>query len=694
MLADGFPAPHFYSTGAIGSLTISRTNQCIVDDDILNRIRQAIATARKRDDGLPEAIINRAEEILEKTEAEIRSKHEAVYSLLRDWGNGVITLDELADQWYQFDKTGLVAADKDPERERLAYQWSHMDKCRRPIHDLISPSYILDRNYHFLDWNPMFDELIAKPMRLTRFRHAEDFILKLKNHRQVIERSKQKFSDDGSPVLDIEDLEFESPKYGLIVFKKIAAQIPSDKGGLLAWSVNLNITHAERAGEMWVDLERRMSAEVNWSIYAKLYDRMLLQFDPYVDLINKSVELLGNARVVGDFGAGTGNITTKLLEQSLDRKVWALEANEGMLVQMRRKLQNLPGTLSDRIKVCKGDLMVSLRECEQDSFDGAIMVNTLYAISDRSRCLREIYRVLKPGGTLVYSTSTNETDIERLFQSIEKHLDKKGALKGLRQVVDLAYERHRAMLVDIVRDTSEAVVDYARKAGFDVANDDVWRHEYEGAVTIVRAIKPKYHGQETYDRIEGPPLSETPTGEMNSEKETGSDDRAISLSNGTPHIFISYAREDKDWCEQIICYLKPAELAEKVKIWADTEIQYGEKWEKAIASNLERASVGILLITPEFLASEYIRTKEMPWLLDKMDAQQITIIPIMIKKALVEHAHFKYPDPKIGPKEIILSDLQIEMHQDHAIDHLDKPTQNVFIGKLAQNILKKITKFT
>lgn len=666
--ADGFPKPHFFSTGAIGCLTLARTAKEFASSATVELIRSAIAHARQTQDGWPEDIFERAEQILQQPEEEIRQRYEALFSLLRDWSNNRISLSDLSDQWYQFDQTGLVATDKASEVTELADHWSLVRECRLPIHDLVCPTYVLDRNYHFLDWNPMFDELVAKPMGLTRFRHAEDFILKLKNHREVIERSRQAFSDDIFPMVHVEDLEYESPKYGLIVFKKIAAQIAGEKGGLLAWSVNLNVTYAERAEEMWADLEKRLAADVNWAIYAKLYDRMLLQFDPYNELVAKAVYLLGDAEVVADLGAGTGNVTVDLLEHRFNRQVWALESNEEMLEQLRRKLLKARNALLKRVKVFKGDLMVSLREFEQDFFDGAVMVNTLYAIPDRARCLREVYRVLKPGGVFVYSTSTSETDVDRLFGAIERELTNKRMIKTLRPVIDLAYDRHRAMAADILRDSPDAVIDYARQAGFEVDDADIFPYEYEGAVTIVRATKP------TILRPQ-PPMRGRP---------------APSIENGAAHVFISYAREDKAWCEQIERYLQPAEDSGKIKVWADTEIQPGERWEQAITDNLNRSALAVLLITPYFLTSKYVREKEMPWLLEKMRLKELDIIPVMIDKALVETAHYKYPDAEQGPHEITLSELQIEMYEDQPVSHLDKPKQNLFIDKLAQTILARI----
>jgi hypothetical protein len=240
------------------------------------------------------------------------------------------------------------------------------------------------------------------------------------------------------------------------------------------------------------------------------------------------------------------------------------------------------------------------------------------------------------------------------------------------------------MQSDILRDTPERVVDYARQAGFCVEDNDVLPREYEGAVSIVRAVKPRY--------LEEPKRTASPMVEQKKpEKKTETrPPQPESPKNGVPHIFISYAREDQPWCDQIMRYLQPAERSGKVSIWADTEIQAGQDWEDQIEDSLNRATLGLLLITPHFLASKYVSEKELPFLLQRMQDKQLTIVPIMIEKALVEYADYKFPDPKSGPHQIRLSDLQIEMHEGKPISLLDKPTQNLFIDKLAQTILTRV----
>src|SRR5262245_10398208 len=175
-----------------------------------------------------------------------------------------------------------------------------------PIFDLIGPSYILDGNYYFLDWNPAFDMLVAKPLGLARADHIVDFIMKLENCDDVVERSKKVFAPGKDPLVDGELLLFRSPTYGLITFQKIAALINDQKGNPLAWSVNLNIVSADEEAKLWQDLENELREDVNWSRYALSYDKLLVPFTDYNELVELVVSQLGDLQLCADLGAGTG----------------------------------------------------------------------------------------------------------------------------------------------------------------------------------------------------------------------------------------------------------------------------------------------------------------------------------------------------------------------------------------------------
>lgn len=652
--------PVWFSTGPVGSLIVARSKVGEITTRLVKQLKRALDTAFEKDI-VGQFNYDNAYLILNKSLEEIGTHHEPSIRLLTAWAHGEISHDHFIEQWYQFNETGLPET-KTVDQPIIAIKdrWEVVRTCRKPAVDLMGPTYILDRNFQFLDWNPMFDELVAKPLALMRGRHVEEFILKLDNKREVIKRARSVFEQDQYPIVDTEVLKLKT-QYGLVHFQKIASQIADDDGGTLAWAINLNIIKSDDDERMWADLAERLKQEVNWSIYAKSYDRMLLNFDAYSVLVKKMVALLGEEPSnVLDLASGTGNVTMEMLQNSPDRTVWALESNEDMLEYMREKVYSLNKGEHRQVNILKGDLLLSLREIDDNSFDGAIMMNALYAMPDRVRCLQEIFRVLKPGGALIYSTSTADTDVNKLFSAIRTNLEKNGCLGTMRATVDSAYDRHMQMMDNITKDTHEDVVNYAKQAGFSVNNNDVERGAYEGAVTVVKAVKTAL--------------------DLDDVEETLPADEKV-------RVFISYAHEDKAWCERIKDYLSPLTQDNEIEVWTDQSLEYGDHWRETISTKLEQSTVAILLVSTPFLNSEFITNNELPSLLHSAKSNGLLIVPVILEQCLFEFVAYKYPDPQTGPEEFKLSELQVAGSPTESMSMLDKPKQNLVLYEIAKRII-------
>ena len=358
------------------------------------------------------------------------------------------------------------------------------DTARQTL-DLIGPSYTLDNTYYFSDWNPAFDMLVAKPLGLARADHCVDFIKRLENCDEVVERSKNVFAPGKDPLVDNEELRFQSPTYGLIKFRKIAALINDQKGNPLNWTVNLNIASAEKEAELWQDLEQKLQEVVNWSRYAVSYDKLLDLFTDYHDLVDLVISQVGGAQLCADLGAGTGNATLKLLQTEPTRQVWAVESNEMMLQYLRQKV----GAHGGRLTAIKDDVVrLGALRYQNDYFDAAIMINVLYAVQDPLECLRQACRILKPGGMLVLSTPHRDTDVKKLLKKLRDVLQSKGLYESLAEEFETAKLVHEKMDHLIHRDTKEDIRRYVEEAGLDIQD---WRDsEYADAVVVVTAVKP------------------------------------------------------------------------------------------------------------------------------------------------------------------------------------------------------------
>src|SRR5262245_45059413 len=92
----------------------------------------------------------------------------------------------------------------------------------------------------------------------------------------------------------------------------------------------------------------------------------------------------------------------------------------------------------------------------------------------------------------------------------------------------------------------------------------------------------------------------------------------------TDRLFISYSHEDGKWLESFRKHLKPyARLG--LIICDDTRIQAGSLWEKEIQKELSQCGAALLLVSPDFLASDFIHDKELPPLLEARRKRELLI---------------------------------------------------------------------
>jgi hypothetical protein len=100
------------------------------------------------------------------------------------------------------------------------------------------------------------------------------------------------------------------------------------------------------------------------------------------------------------------------------------------------------------------------------------------------------------------------------------------------------------------------------------------------------------------------------------------------------HVFVSYAHADRRWLDRLDIHLKPLREAVKLVSWADTRIKPGSKWKTEIKNAVDRAQAAVLLISADFLASDFIRTDELPPLLLSADEKGTPIWPVIVSPCL------------------------------------------------------------
>jgi ubiquinone/menaquinone biosynthesis C-methylase UbiE len=314
------------------------------------------------------------------------------------------------------------------------------DLAVRPSGYIYTPMYLLDSAYRIIDWNEAFTLAFDKTMEGRKGRSVLEWTYFLDNYEDVLEHGVKAFGDpDNLPRIDVEPIDYTSIRYGKLSATKRAYQIPNDDGTCMAWLVTLGLKFAdsEQALAFHRDLIGLLAMNLMWSEYAMSYDRVLNSTRVYPQLLEKligrqpgdtMVARLGvrpipdDARIL-DLGAGTGNLALKLITGGRNRLIFAAENNRTMLAFLRLKCRDF---LRDDEEgggiIARKQDITSLFGLDDNYFDFAILNNVLYSVQDALACLKEAWRVLKPGGELRLSGPRKDTKLPILFDQILREL--------------------------------------------------------------------------------------------------------------------------------------------------------------------------------------------------------------------------------------------------------------------------------
>ncbi len=95
-------------------------------------------------------------------------------------------------------------------------------------------------------------------------------------------------------------------------------------------------------------------------------------------------------------------------------------------------------------------------------------------------------------------------------------------------------------------------------------------------------------------------------------------------------VFVSYSHQDASYLERLKKHFVPLQNKYEISLWCDTDIKPGELFNPEILKSLNKASVAVLMVSADFLASDFIRNNELPLLLKAGIKKGKTIIPVIV----------------------------------------------------------------
>ena len=96
-------------------------------------------------------------------------------------------------------------------------------------------------------------------------------------------------------------------------------------------------------------------------------------------------------------------------------------------------------------------------------------------------------------------------------------------------------------------------------------------------------------------------------------------------------IFFCYAHEDEDLLNKLKRHLWPLQRQGLIAVWHDRDISAGTEWEQEIHQHLNAAQIILLLVSPDFMYSEYCYGIEMQRALERHKAGEARVIPVIVR---------------------------------------------------------------
>jgi TIR domain-containing protein/conflict system STAND superfamily ATPase len=247
-----------------------------------------------------------------------------------------------------------------------------------------------------------------------------------------------------------------------------------------------------------------------------------------------------------------------------------------------------------------------------------LLIDDLHRLNDKS-CLQPLASVLH--------TSVNRQQIGLALASQQSLVGElRDDVSLLRMLIS---QRHQLGPLNL--DETQALADKAVDLGWEVEDgcgDLAYRltdgHPYRlhyyfyGALSVEKKLT-----------ISGLNALHTPENQQHLSELIGNNFQ--SERKALPTVFISYSRRDEVEKDKLLSHLGVLRKAGLIEVWSDDQIKAGVDWQNDINQTIARATVAILLISADFLNSEFILGTELPVLLKRREDAGLIIFPIIAK---------------------------------------------------------------
>lgn len=153
-----------------------------------------------------------------------------------------------------------------------------------------------------------------------------------------------------------------------------------------------------------------------------------------------------------------------------------------------------------------------------------------------------------------------------------------------------------------------------------------------------------------------------------------------SQSQTPPEVFVSYSSKDKRFKDELLKQLKVLAQQDIISTWHDGLLVPGQQWNAEIVEHLNSSQVILLLISPDFLTSDYVNKVELKLAAERHKKREACVIPVLVRNVNAWKSQ-PFGDLKLG-------DLQAVPAAERFI--VEWPNRNKAFADVAQGIQEVI----
>jgi tetratricopeptide (TPR) repeat protein len=96
-------------------------------------------------------------------------------------------------------------------------------------------------------------------------------------------------------------------------------------------------------------------------------------------------------------------------------------------------------------------------------------------------------------------------------------------------------------------------------------------------------------------------------------------------------VFVSYAHEDESLRDRLVKQLAGLEQEGLIRCWHDRRIGAGREWKDTIEERLNAADLILMLVSDDYMQSEFCRSLEIPRALERHERREARVVPVILR---------------------------------------------------------------